>query len=372
MSVTSAVSQTLTDLYPIKIANDFHKYLEEEEYDSEVLRDDLKDDEPFFVEYIIQQNPNTFKDEAEKDELIHNVKNLMGRTQNPDDQDFINNAEPVEIEVLRNAEPNVHPIDNHEDQVEEIQDMDKDIDVNVNENEDEDESVSDDNDNHQMSAEEEEEASMKLINELMMNEQINNNENDNQLSNNNLNDGEWACEHCTFTNNTDTNICFMCHKTSNVSIHSSEQKEEIHRENEEEKWNCIYQELQEHYLSKDLCNKYYSTILDIVTKNKFEMDEAEEDLNEFAAIDNESLIAEGIIDKFGWKQNDIHIQRLIDCLKHAFSKKNEPEIIPVSHNHPKQGKMGKVAKKEEDIFHVNDVHEHNNCNHHGVANIDTW
>ena len=56
------------------------------QYDSEVLRDDLNDDEPFFVEYIIKQNPDTFKNESEKDELINNVKNLMGRTQNPDDQ----------------------------------------------------------------------------------------------------------------------------------------------------------------------------------------------------------------------------------------------------------------------------------------------
>lgn len=56
------------------------------QYDSEVLRDDLNDDEPFFVEYIIKQNPTTFTNEAEKEELVHNIKTLMGRTQNGDEQ----------------------------------------------------------------------------------------------------------------------------------------------------------------------------------------------------------------------------------------------------------------------------------------------
>eukprot|EP01084_Bolivina_argentea_P230540 388926_1 len=67
----------VTKLYSSKVASDFHQYLEDEEYDSECLKDDLQDEMPFFVEHIIFTNPSIFNTETQKNELLTNVKQLL-------------------------------------------------------------------------------------------------------------------------------------------------------------------------------------------------------------------------------------------------------------------------------------------------------
>ena len=51
--------------------------------------DDLKDEEPFFIEYIINQNPSIFPNETQKQQLTHQIKRILGQTDDSDHQGIL-------------------------------------------------------------------------------------------------------------------------------------------------------------------------------------------------------------------------------------------------------------------------------------------
>eukprot|EP01084_Bolivina_argentea_P118716 210580_1 len=98
-------------------------------------------------------------------------------------------------------------------------------------------------------------------------------------------------------------------------------------ENDEEWSYYIYTELKNNeYI------EYYDTIIDIIKKKEFEIDDIIDDLNGYSKTTNDSIIAECIIDKLTWKQNDINTIQLISCLKNAlnnFINKNNINKIKI-------------------------------------------
>eukprot|EP01083_Nonionella_stella_P180968 646850_1 len=234
-SITNAITQRLKTLYPTKITIDFNQYLKDEEYDSEVLTDDLKINEPFFVEYIISQNPSIFNDKTTKQALTSHVKKLLAASILEDD-----------------SAQNVHAIEQQKDiPLPEPQDLPIDA-------------------------------------------------------------QPWTCTHCASAN-TFTDTCSTCHRKQPID-NDYEQKAD-------EKWNCIYSELQNHYSNKKKqCNQYYRAIIDILNEKGFEVDDAADDISGFSETHNDSIIAESIMERFEWTQDDANTIQLIGCLNRALSE----------------------------------------------------